>query len=220
MKRTGRVTHRWLAALVIAWAVPAGCSRTTMEPDPVVPTVPVAAVAITAAEGIWTGTMQVGQSVALLATPLAANGTELPGRSVAWSSTDSAVAAVSADGVVTGRGDGTAEITATIEGRTGRLLVFVTAVGSLLVTPGAAVLQVGQTQQYTVHVYDVAGVELTGRSVVWSTPSPDIVSISPAGLLTALAHGYGQVDAAVDGISSSVALTVTAPAPTATMTGG
>lgn len=213
MRRTGAGTHGWYVLALMAAVFAAGCGRGTVEPDPVVPGVPVAAVSIAPAEGVWTGTMHVGQFVSLVATPLAADGTELPAAPVTWSSTDTAVAVVSAAGVVKGYGDGNVEITATIAGVTGRLPVFVTAVASLVVTPGAAVLAIGQTEQYTAHAYDLMGNELSGRAVVWCTPSPDIVSVSPDGLVTALSHGYGQVDAKVDGVSSSVGLTVMTPAP-------
>ena len=85
------------------------------------------------------------------------------------------------------------------------------AVHSVLVVPGAHVLELGDSVQYRAHAYDEDGVEITGRSVVWSTPSPSVVALDGRGMLRALTKGYGQVDASIDGIEGSAALTVTEP---------
>ncbi len=90
---------------------------------------------------------QVGSTVQLSAMPRDANGGDLPGRPVTWSSGNSAVATVNGNGVVTGASLGTAQITATSEGRSGQAtvtvvpgsatqLVFTTPPGT--VTAGAA----------------------------------------------------------------------------------
>ncbi|HXV91050.1 MAG TPA: Ig-like domain-containing protein, partial [Gemmatimonadales bacterium] len=90
---------------------------------------------------------QVGSTVQLSAMPRDANGGDLPGRPVTWSSGNTAVATVNGNGVVTGASLGTAQITATSEGRSGQAtvtvvpgsatqLVFTTPPGT--VTAGAA----------------------------------------------------------------------------------
>lgn len=85
-------------------------------------------------------------------------------------------------------------------------------VDSLLVTPGAAVMAVGDLVQYTARVY-VNDVEVTDRPVTWSTPTPTVVSISETGLVRALSAGYGEVRAEAEGVSLSVGLTVMTPEP-------
>lgn len=87
------------------------------------------------------------------------------------------------------------------------------AVDSVHVTPGAAVLEVGDSLQYSATAFDANGVELTGRAVAWSTPSPDVISVSASGLVRALAAGYGEVRATVDGVGAAVGLTVPTPEP-------
>ena len=89
-------------------------------------------------------------------------------------------------------------------------------VDSLLVTPAAEVMQIGDVVQYTARVF-VNDIEVTDRSVTWSTPSPSVISISETGLVQALAAGYGEVKAEAEGVSASVALTVMTPGPQPTV---
>jgi uncharacterized protein YjdB len=87
-----------------------------------VPQVPVANVRLSAPPG----PLKPGESVQLTATAVDGAGERLAGRAVAWSSSDSEVATVT-DGRVVARRAGTADITATIEGRRGAVPVTVTA---------------------------------------------------------------------------------------------
>jgi serine/threonine-protein kinase len=87
-----------------------------------VPQVPVANVRLSAPPG----PLKPGESVQLTATAVDGAGERLEGRAVAWSSSDSEVATVT-DGRVVARRAGTADITATIEGRRGAVPVTVTA---------------------------------------------------------------------------------------------
>ena len=87
--------------------------------------IPVATVEV--APGTWTG--EVGQTLQLTATPKEAAGNELR-RTVTWSSSDPAVAAVNRKGLVTGVFEGTAIITATSEGMGGTATVRVIEPGT------------------------------------------------------------------------------------------
>ncbi|MDT8340664.1 MAG: Ig-like domain-containing protein [Longimicrobiales bacterium] len=87
-------------------------------------------------------------------------------------------------------------------------------VHSVVVTPGAAVLDVGDSILYQAQAYDANGAEISGGTVTWHTPSPAVVRLDERGMLTALSPGYGQVEATIDGVQGSVGLTVTVPAPT------
>src|SRR5216117_2375158 len=69
--------------------------------------VPVASVTVSPA----TASVQVGQAVQLTATPKDANGNPLAGRTVTWTSSNTAVATVSGSGLVTGVTAGSATIT-------------------------------------------------------------------------------------------------------------
>ena len=68
-----------------------------------------------------------GQTAQLVATVRDGAGNVLTGRAVAWSSSDAAVASVSAAGLVTARAAGAATVTAASEGKTGAAAVAVAA---------------------------------------------------------------------------------------------
>jgi len=84
---------------------------------------PVASVSVNPASA----SVQVGQTVQLVATPKDANGNPLTGRTVTWGSSNTAVAAVTASGLVTGLVVGSATITATSEGQSASSAITVTA---------------------------------------------------------------------------------------------
>ena len=85
---------------------------------------PVASVSVTPASQ----SMGVGETRQLTATLRDAAGNVLTGRVIAWSSNTSSVATVSASGLVTAQGVGTATITATSEGQSGTATVTVSQV--------------------------------------------------------------------------------------------
>src|SRR2546425_4824415 len=78
-----------------------------------VTTVPVASVTVTPASG----SVYVGQTMQLTATPKDSAGNPLTGRVITWSSSNTTVVAVSTSGVVTGKATGSATITAATGGK-------------------------------------------------------------------------------------------------------
>lgn len=175
---------------------------------------PVASVSIQPVQGTWTGSLTVGQTIALAAKPRAADGTELPASSVQWETTNSAVLTVSAAGMVEARSAGTAEVLATVRGKLGRQFVTVVAapatVARVAVSPGGAVLQIGETRQYIARAFDAADGEIHGRVVEWISDAPEVATVTPGGVVVAVKAGYGQITAKIDGVSGTVALTVPA----------
>jgi uncharacterized protein YjdB len=207
----------WMALVAIV-AMTTACSDESGN-GPTGP-VQVSSVRVTPKDGVWTGTLKVGQSVALDAKAIGSNGSEMPAPAATWSSSDTAIAIVNAAGNVVARSVGTAEVRAVISGRTGRINVTVTAdapppatVAEVRVSPAAVVLALGETRQYSARAYDAAGIELFGRTVVWSTTTPQTISITAGGLVRALASGIGEVRATIEGRVGGVALTVATPEP-------
>lgn len=80
-----------------------------------------------------------GQSVDISATARSASGATLTGRVVTWESSAPAVASVSTTGTVTALGQGTAEVTATSEGKSASATIAV-AFGGLVGPAGATVV--------------------------------------------------------------------------------
>jgi uncharacterized protein YjdB len=157
--------------------------------------------------------LQVGQTGPLTATTRDAANNVLTGRVVTWSSGNTNVATVAADGTVTAVAVGTATITATSEGKTGTSAVTVTAVpvASVTVAPTTANLTIGGTQQIVATPKDAQGNALTGRVVTWQTGSATVASVTQAGLITAVGVGSTTVTATSEGKVGTVAVTVVAP---------
>ena len=161
-----------------------------------------------------TASITVGQTTTLTAQPLDANGNALTGRAVAWASSNLGVATVSDAGVVTGVAPGDATITATSEGKSGTATVTVTPipVASVTVDPATVSLTTGGTQQITATPRDAQGNPLADRAVTWESQNTAVATVSPAGLITAVAPGNTTVTATSEGKVGTVTVTVTAPA--------
>ncbi|HWO90043.1 MAG TPA: Ig-like domain-containing protein [Gemmatimonadales bacterium] len=91
------------------------------------------------------------------------------------------------------------------------------AVASVIITSPASPPTIGaleRTIQFQAQARASDNTVLTGRQITWSSSNSLVASISPAGLLTALANGTTQVTATADGVRSAP-LTVTVSQVTA-----
>ena len=129
--------------------------------------VPVASVTVTPASA----SVPQGATVQLTATPRDANGTALTGRVVTWGSNNTAVAAVSGSGLVSGAGAGSATITATSEGQSGTAAITVTA--------PTGQLAIGDSVQATVSTW-VRNIAQPPADPASGTP-PSVIGTQPAG---------------------------------------
>jgi uncharacterized protein YjdB len=139
----------------------------------------------------------------------------------AWSSSAPSVAAVSASGEVTALATGTVVISAGIFAVRGQVALTVapplpgtTPVASVTVTPLSTTLEAGESRQLNAITKDFAGNTLVDREVVWSTSDEAVATISPTGLVTALAAGTAILEASSESKHAAVALNVTAPIDT------
>lgn len=160
----------------------------------------------------------VGQTVQLHATTLDSDGKTLTGRSVSWESSDDGIATVSSSGLVTGIAPGSATISATSEGKTGRAQVSVAPVpaNSVIVSPSSATIIVGQTMQLSAQVTDSKGNVLPGRSVSWSSDKPSIATVSGSGVVKGMAQGTATITASSEGKTGHATITVN-PVPVASV---
>src|SRR5207302_921011 len=149
--------------------------------------------------------------VQLTGTPRDAGGTPLSGRTVTWSSSNTAVATVSNSGLVSGVTPGTATITAASEGKSGTSTITVTPVpvASVEVTPATASVQAGQTVQLTATPKDANGAPLSGRTVTWSSSNTAVATVSNSGLVSGVTPGTATITATSEGKSGTSAITVT-----------
>jgi glucose/arabinose dehydrogenase len=74
---------------------------------------------------------------------------------------------------------------------------------------------VGQGVQLTATARDSQGTVLGGRPFAWTTGDPSVATVADTGLVTALAVGQTEISATTEGITGSLAITVSPPAPPA-----
>ncbi|HEX8395716.1 MAG TPA: Ig-like domain-containing protein [Longimicrobium sp.] len=176
---------------------------------PPVPT-PVASVALDP-EGM---TLEIGNLRAIGARTLAADGTELAGRAVSWSSSDPAVAEVSAAGQVTARAAGVAMIRATAEGRYAETRVEVPErVARVEIAPGTLALRVGENGVLAAYAYGPGGAPVTGLPVQWSSTNPAVATVAADGRVSAVSVGQAAIRATVLGRIAEVPVQVSAAPP-------
>lgn len=205
----------------VVTAVTAGSSTVTATIDgktgsasvTVVPP-PVASVTVSPA----TLNLDVGAYATLTATVRDASGAPIPGKSVSWVSSSPAVVTVNPAGTVTAFAEGTAQVTASVDGVSGSATLTVhTVVGSVVVSPAAAALQVGGTVQLAAAPQSSGGTPLPDRPVTWSSSNPVIATVSTTGLVTAQGIGSATISASSEGKTGTAAITVS-PVPVASVT--
>ena len=138
-----------------------------------------------------------GDTAALTARVLDAQGNEIPGEPVSWSSNFPEVATVDAAGVVTAVVNGRATVTASASGATGAATVIVDQrVVSVDIDPGEVELtSVGDTAALTLRAFDANGHEVPDAgdimSFAWRSADLDVAIVSSLFGLTAQAHAAG-----------------------------
>ncbi|HJP85487.1 MAG TPA: Ig-like domain-containing protein, partial [Gemmatimonadaceae bacterium] len=159
------------------------------------------------------------ETVQASATTLDGNGNALTGRTISWSSSNTAVATVDANGLVAAVAPGTTNIIGTSEGKTGSAILTVTQapVATITVSLNPSSISAVQTSQATAILLDAHSRALSGRNITWSSDNTSIASVDANGLVTAHAAGSATVSASSEGKTGSAVLTVDA-APVASVT--
>ena len=162
--------------------------------------------------------MQVGDQLTYSARALDERGQDIEGRHVEWSTTDEALATVSADGVVTGLSAGTVSVVAVIDGKIGAssLLVAAARVATLAIQPAPINLVHDESRTLVAIARDGKGRVLTGRKTTWASNNPMVVSVDAGGRVTAGQTGSAEVSASVEDHTATVAVNV-GPAAVATL---
>jgi plastocyanin len=80
-------------------------------------------------------------------------------------------------------------------------------------------LFVGQSVQLSARALDAAGGDLASGEATWASSNPDVATVTPTGLLTAVSPGTAQVRATINGRAGTMPITVEgAPVALATVT--
>jgi uncharacterized protein YjdB len=122
------------------------------------------------------------------------------------------VATVDLMGRVTGLKAGVASITATCEDAAASAVVSVTPapVTEIELLRDAVELEVGDSQTPGAVLRSRSGRVLEGREVRWESSAPEVAQVDGAGRLTGVAEGTAEIALHVEGLRSSMSVTVVA----------
>ena len=133
-------------------------------------------------------TISVGKAEAITATILPENATN---QTVTWTSSNSSVAKVNANGTVKGISAGSAIITATVDGVTAECSVTVTVpVESVSLNKTALTLAKGKSETLKATIYPT---DATNKNVTWTSSNTSVATVSSSGKVTAVAVGTAQI---------------------------
>ena len=187
-------------------------------PEPAPEPTPVALASVTVSPPA--ATVVAGQTIQLSVVAKDAKGKVVNDRVLAWSSDDQHIATVTNSGLVQGVVEGSATITVSAEGKSGRVKLTVTPAAKPIV-PVAGVgivaigksLKVGETVTWSAVARDSKGNSLNDRAISWTSSAPQVATVS-AGVITAVGPGTTEIRAESEGKSVVERITVAAlPAP-------
>ena len=165
-----------------------------------------------------TATIIIGGTSQLTATLKDASGNVLTDRTITWTSDADLVASVSPSGLVTSKSVGTANVTATVEGKsaTAKITITPVPVASVAITPATSSLVIGGSVQLSATTKDAGGNTLSGRAIGWTSSDQSVATVDGNGLVTAKAVGSATITATSETKTATAAITVTV-APVATV---
>ena len=173
----------------------------------VAPTVAVVAVALDSTS------LTVGHGAKASAVAKDAAGNVITGQAATWTSLSPAIATVSSTGAVMAVAPGSATIKGTISGISGSASITVvqvspSPVATVAVAIDSSTLGVGHSAQASATPKDAAGNTIVGQTVTWASLTPSVATVSPSGVVTAVAAGSVAIQATVSGKAGSASLTV------------
>jgi uncharacterized protein YjdB len=211
---------RWAWLLFIPQLVVCSSGGTSVVTDP--PPNPVATTVGVAPTNL---SLDVGATGSLVARVYDQFGAVMSGQSITWSTNNESVAAVDANGTVSGISAGSARIAASSRGKSGTSDVIVNAVApppppppppvltTVTVSPPAASIQVAATTTLSAVARDQLGNVMAGQPMTWSTTNALAATVSASGVVSGVAVGSATITATSSGKSGTSSITVTAPPP-------
>ncbi len=116
---------------------------------------------------------------------------------VQWESSDTAIASISGDGVVTSLTPGDVALTASVGGTTAVALarVIPNPVMSVSVTPANSGIYPGQVVDLTATLRDIRGRVVRNADVMWSSSAPSVASVTSSGIVRGMSPGWAIITA-------------------------
>ena len=136
-------------------------------------------------------------------------GRVMEGIRVSWSSADPTVAAVDSAGLVTAVGSGVATITARAGEAAGYALVRVMqSAGSVVVSPPAGTVALGDTLRLAAEAFDANGHLIERAAFAWSSSDGSVATVDATGLVRGVAEGAATITATTGSAAGSSEITV------------
>ncbi len=141
--------------------------------------------------------------------------------SASFSSSNSTVATVTANGLLTGTAPGTSTLTVTVNGATSTSTVSVSnaTLTSIAITPASpSPLADGTTEQFTaIGTFSDGSTQNLSSAVSWTSSAPGVFSVDTHGLVTGTGVGSASLSAAYQGQSASTPTFQVTPATLASI---
>ena len=191
-------------------------SPPTPEPSPPAP--PPAPVATSIAVTPASHTLAtIGATVQLSATVRDQNNNLMTGQTVTWNSSNTGVATVSGNGLVTAVANGTSRITARSGNASGTANITVAepVPTRIAISPSSHTLEMaGATVQLSATVRDQRNNIMSGQTITWSSGDEAVATVSGDGLVTAVSNGMTEITARSGSLSATAEITVAVPVAT------
>jgi len=190
--------------LILIAAVFIGCVGTDLIEEPAL-LMPVR-IAVTPASSA----VEIGRTTSFQAAYYDSLGNAVPAIMFQWSSSDTAVASIDADGQVFGKQAGQTMISANARGVTSNEATLTVVANSnqvaqVVVSPDIGTISTGATLQFNAVARNLLGNALSGKTFSWRSSDATIASINSSGLATGIKPGVVNIIATADGIDSPAA---------------
>lgn len=152
----------------------------------------------------------IGESVTLVVKVVPVAGASVDGLTSTFTSSNPSVAVVDSKGVVAAVGNGTATITADVDGNQATTTVTVKqVVTGLSVSPRAvSVTSIGATQTFAALAVDARGNPVQDPAIQWTSSDPTVATVDANGTATARRAGSTTISATVNGKTDAVTFIV------------
>jgi len=142
----------------------------------------------------------------------------MTGPTIAWRSSDTAVARISTTGLLSARAPGGISVSATADGVSGAASIKVlVAASTVVITPDSVWIDEGTNVQLTAVVNDSMGRTISGRPVTWASGDPAKVVVSQLGIARGIAAADVQVTARVETAVGTALVRVRGPVASVTV---
>ena len=154
-------------------------------------------------------TLEVGETVPLIARASNSGGERIPGVRFGWRTSDSTIATIDANGVVTGIDEGRVTLMAYVGKRAKRVDVEVRPASAARITLAMArdTLQVGESQPVRAQAFDSREVTVE-QPITWRSTNPVAATVDERGVVYAIDTGRTAIVATVGSKTDSIGVFV------------